>query len=239
MPQPFKQWTVLPHGKLRQIEENILTVVDTLQMPVVEPQRRMTVIRLNDGRLVIFSAIALDDDEMHALEAWGSPTFLIVPNAHHRMDARPWFERYPSMMVVAPQGARQAVEEVVPVHSVMPQFEDPNLEYIVVPGTRQREVALLHRSPRGATLVLNDVVDNIRGEGGFGGWVLRLAGFAGDDAQVPRVVRAAMVHDKHALRVQLQAWSHIDALRRVLVPHGDPIEDKPRQTLRELAAALH
>jgi len=239
MPKPFTQWTVLPHGKLRQIDDSILTVVGTLEMPLLELQRRMTVIRLNDGRLVIFSAIALDDDEMKALEAWGRPTFLIVPNDQHRMDARIWLDRYPDMMVVAPEGAREKVQEVVPVHSVLPQFEDPNLEYIVVPGTRQREAALLHRSPRGATLILNDVVGNIRGEGGFGGWVLRMAGFAGDNAQVPRVVRMAMVHDKHALRVQLQTWSHIDALRRVLVSHGDPIEDKPRQTLRELAAALH
>jgi len=239
MPKPFTQWTVLPHGKLRQIDDNILTVVGTLEMPLVALQRRMTVIRLNDGRLVIFSAIALDEDEMKALEAWGRPTFLIVPNDQHRLDAKIWLDRYPDMLVVAPEGAREKVQEVVAVHSVEPQFEDPNLEYIVVPGTRQREAALLHRSPRGATLILNDVVGNIRGEGGFGGWVLRMAGFAGDNAQVPRVVRMAMVHDKHALRVQLQTWSHIDALRRVLVSHGDPIEDKPRQTLRELAAALH
>jgi len=27
MTRPFQQWTVLPHGKLAQIDENILTVV--------------------------------------------------------------------------------------------------------------------------------------------------------------------------------------------------------------------
>lgn len=27
MTKPFQQWTVLPHGKLVQIDENILTVV--------------------------------------------------------------------------------------------------------------------------------------------------------------------------------------------------------------------
>jgi len=33
----------------------------------------MTIVRLGDGRLVVFSAIALDEDEMAALEAFGRP----------------------------------------------------------------------------------------------------------------------------------------------------------------------
>jgi len=37
----------------------------------MELSRRMTVVRLNDSRLVVFSAIALDEDEMAALEAYG------------------------------------------------------------------------------------------------------------------------------------------------------------------------
>ena len=40
-------------------------------MPLMELSRRMTVVRLNDSRLVVFSAIALDEDEMAALEAYG------------------------------------------------------------------------------------------------------------------------------------------------------------------------
>ena len=35
----------------------------------MELPRRMTVVRLTDSRLVVFSAIALDDDEMAGLEA--------------------------------------------------------------------------------------------------------------------------------------------------------------------------
>ncbi len=29
MTRPFQQWTVLPHGKVAQIDDNILTVVGT------------------------------------------------------------------------------------------------------------------------------------------------------------------------------------------------------------------
>ena len=71
MPRPFTEWKVLPHGKLTAIEDDILTVVGDIPMPVGNMKRRMTVVRLRDRRLVIFSAVALDEEEMHALEDFG------------------------------------------------------------------------------------------------------------------------------------------------------------------------
>ena len=61
MTAAFKTWKVLPHGKLTTVEENILTVVGEIPMPLASITRRMTVVRLRDGRLVIFNAIALDE----------------------------------------------------------------------------------------------------------------------------------------------------------------------------------
>src|SRR6266496_2309669 len=88
MTQPYTHWNVLPHGKLSAIDEGILTVVGQIRMPLMNLPRRMTVVRLNDSRLVVWSAIALDEQEMATLEAFGRPAFLIVPNDHHRLDAR-------------------------------------------------------------------------------------------------------------------------------------------------------
>jgi len=100
MPQPFQAWKVLPHGKLTVIDENLVTVVGNLPMPLGEFPRRMTVARLRDGRLVIYSAIALDEAEMAALERFGVPTFLIVPGDRHRMDAKIWKQRYRSTFAI-------------------------------------------------------------------------------------------------------------------------------------------
>ena len=49
MTKPFQQWTVLPHGKLVQIDENILTVAGEIHMPLMDLPRRMTVVRLIDA----------------------------------------------------------------------------------------------------------------------------------------------------------------------------------------------
>jgi len=59
MPKAHQQWKVLPHGRLHEIDPNILTVTGTISMPLLKLPRRMTVARLTGKRLVIFSAIAL------------------------------------------------------------------------------------------------------------------------------------------------------------------------------------
>ena len=238
MSRPLQQWKVLPHGKLSEIDENILTVTGDIRMPMMSLPRRMTVVRLNGSRLIVFSAIALDEDEMTRLEAYGRPAFLIVPSDKHRLDAKPWKNRYPAMQVVAPEGARAKVEEVVPVDTAAPQFDDPNVQFVAVPGTRGHEAALVVRTPNGTTLVLNDLVGNIRSEPGSRSWLLQLAGFAGKEAQIPRVVKMVMIKDASALRAQLMRWAEIESLKRILVSHGSPIDQNPRQTLRDLAGSL-
>jgi hypothetical protein len=238
MTAPFKEWKVLPHGKLTEIDTNILTVTGDIPMPLTDLPRRMTVVRLRDGRLVIFSAIALDDDEMRQLEDFGRPAFLIVPNGHHRLDAKIWKDRYPQLQVVAPEGAREEVQKIAPVDTTDPQFDDPMVSFITVPGTRGREAALLVRTPNGTTLVLNDLVGNIRHASGFGGWLLKTMGFAGDAPHIPNVVKMSMVEDEHALKAQLLAWADDASIKRILVSHGAPIEEHPADELRGLAEEL-
>ena len=111
MSQPLTEWKVLPHGKLTTVEENILTVVGEIPMPLANITRRMTVVRLRDSRLVIFNAIALDEDEMRALEEFGKLSFLVVPNGHHRLDAKIWKSRFPVMRHHTPRRAHKCRED--------------------------------------------------------------------------------------------------------------------------------
>jgi hypothetical protein len=238
MPKTFKEWTVLPHGKLTRLDADLLTVVGDIHMPIGEFPRRMTVVRLSDGRLIIFSAIALDEAEMKELEAYGTPWFLIVPNERHRMDARIWKDRYPALRVVAPPGARDRVAETVPVDATSADFEDPRVRLITVPGTDAREFALEVRTAVGTTLIVNELIWNIDGLPGFGGWLAGAMGMTGDEPKMPAVVKAFSVKDKTALGAQLQSWAQIEGLDRIVVSHGDIITDDPAGTLARLAASL-
>ena len=238
MPKVNQQWTVLPHGKLTPVDQDILTVTGTIRVALADLPRRMTVARLSGRRLVVFSAIALDDSSMRVLETYGEPAFLVVPSGKHRIDARIWKDRYPAMQVVAPEGARKKVENVVHVDTSAPRFDDPGVQFITVAGTCRREAALLIHSPNGSTLVLNDLVGNIRHTSGFGGWFLRMMNVAGDEPQVPLPVKWALVKDRPALRAQFLQWAALPALKRILVSHGEPIDHEPAEALRDFAQSL-
>lgn len=238
MPKPHSEWKVLPHGPLLEIDEGILAVVGEIAMPLMALPRRMTVVRLRDGGLVIWSAIALDDAGMATLEDYGQPRFLVVPSDHHRLDAAAWKARYPDLVVVTPAGSREKTAEVLAVDSTAPDFADPDVHFETVAGTRDEEAALLIHRLGGTTLVLNDIVGNIRDASGFGGWVLRRMGLAGSEAQIPKTVALLIVRDKQALSTQLVRWAELPGLKRVIVSHGDIIEAEPRHMLRELAQSL-
>ena len=51
-------------------------------------------------------------------------------------------------------------------------------------------------------------------------------------------MKMMVVDDTLALRLQLMEWAAMPTLTRIVVSHGDIIEDNPRQALRESAASL-
>jgi hypothetical protein len=239
MAKPFSQWTVLPHGRLQQIDENVLTVTGVLRMPPMgEVERRMTVVRLGSGLLVVYSAIALDEDEMQALEDFGAPAFLIVPNDIHRMDAAIWKERYPALHVIAPAGARAKVGEVVHVDASEVDFGDPHVRFVTVPGTGAREAALVVDTLSGTTLILNDLIFDLRNRPGFMGWLFKKIGMTGDAPHMPKLIERRQVKNKEALSMQLERWADLPRLRRIVISHGEIIARDAAGVLRRVAHEL-
>jgi len=239
MAKPFKEWTVLPHGKLQRVDDGVLSVTGLLRMPPMgEVPRRMTVVRLRDGRLVIYSAIALDEDEMTALDDYGTPAFLIVPGRIHRMDAKTWKDRYPSLVVVSPAGARKKVEEVVPVDATEVDFGDPSVRFMALPGTNGLEGALVIEREGGTTVVLNDLIFNLENRPGFVGWLFKAIGMTGDQPHIPPIIKMGEVKDKAAVASQLDDWARLPRLKRVIVSHGEIIADAPAAVLSRVAGEL-
>jgi hypothetical protein len=239
LPKFHKRWTVLPHGRVETVDEGILTVVGEISMPLAKFPRRMTVVRLSRNRTAIFSAMALKETAMRRVEELGKPAFLIVPNGHHRLDARIWKQRYPGIKVLCPPAARKKVAEVVPVDGTEDTLRDKAVDFVVLGGTGGAEAALVVRRKSGTTLVLNDIIANVRRPRSFGTKVIvRLFGFGLRRPQVPWVVKRAMVKHRRALATQFEAWGGVDDLRRIIVSHGDTIDREPSATLRSLAGDL-
>jgi hypothetical protein len=207
-------------------------------MPLGKFPRRMTVVGLSRNRSAIFSAVALNEPDMRRIEEVGKPSFLIVPNGHHRLDAHAWKDRYPKLKVMCPPGAKKSVSEAAPVDSTEDILSDKDVDFVVVEGTGEAEAALIVRRKSGTTLIVNDMIGNVRHPRGIGTKIIaRLAGFGVKRPQVPRVMKRVMVEDKKGLAGQLREWSKMPKLERIVPSHGDII-DHPAPALRRMAEEL-
>ena len=233
--KPHETWKVLPHGDIEKLAENLYTVEGTLPMPLGETTRHMTIAKLASGGLAIFSAIALDEARMAKLESLGTPAFLIVPSGIHRIDSKPWKERYPQLHVIAPENACVRVSEVVDVDSTEPDLGDPNVTLQYVPGTKRRELYMIVNTPTGKTLVVNDIIFNVPAIDGWRGWPFKLLGFGFGHPSMPTLVKRKLVANDNEVKGQLRAWAH-EGYERLTVAHGKPLEN-PRDVPLELAAA--
>src|SRR5688572_16813801 len=179
----FERWTVLAHEPIEKLENNLWRVEG--RMPDGKTQRAMVVARMKDGGLVIHNAIALGDQEMKELEAFGTPKILVVPNGFHRQDARIYKERYPGLRVVCPAGARKRVQQVVSVDAPLEEESgDDDVSIENLDGAKQEGV-LTVRSGDKVSLVFADLVMNMPSSGGLMGFFLSPTGHL----SVPRVVR--------------------------------------------------
>ena len=112
------------------------------------------------------------------------------------------------------------------------------MEFKTVDGTEDRESALIVKGAQGFTLVLNDIIFNVRKQPGLAGLIFGVLGVTGPKPLLPWVVMRKIVEDKHALRDQLEQWAKLEGLKRIIVAHGKPIDADPRGTLLRLAATL-
>ena len=230
------EWSVHKHAPIEKLEENLWTVEGSIpRMPI---ERRMTVVKREDGRLVIHSAICLGEEGMRELEAFGEPAYLVVPNHWHRYDAPRYVARYPEMKVYCPEGVRRKIERKVSVDGGIADFPGcKRASYTEIAGTGRREGVLVVRSGAGTTLVFNDLVFNVPDKPGSGLFIPRILGSLGEP-KVTRIGKLLVVKDKEAVRGALDELAQTPELCRIIPGHGELIESDAVAVLRKIAAAL-
>jgi hypothetical protein len=231
-------WVVKPHGPLEQLADNLWRVEgSTGRGPLM---RVMTVVRRSDGRLLIHSAIALDEPGMRALEALGPVALMLVPNGFHRMDAPRYKARYPELKVYAPRGSRARIAEKVAVDGTYEELPaDPSMHLEYLDGVADGEGVLwVHHGDGHHTLVLNDLVFNMPHAAGPAGIVVRYVFGSSGGPRVSRLGRLALIRDKARAKSALERLADTPGLERVVVSHHQVIARDPAGVLRAVAAAL-
>lgn len=232
-------WKVGPHGPVERLDDGLVTVAGEIRMPLGKFPRRMTVVALAGGRSAVWSAIPLREPEMREIEALGAPAFLIVPGVGHRLDLKAWHRRYPEAKIVCPPGARDAVNEAVPVDATTDILADRSVRFETVPGVGEKEAALLVRRGDRTSLIVNDILAAVRHPHGLGAKIMaRLFGFGVHGPQVPSTIRRMFVKDANALAAGMRRWAAEPGLARIVVSHGEVIADRPGEMLKRVAAGL-
>ena len=233
---PPPSWKVLQHDAIEEFTDNLWRVEG--ELPTVALRRHMLVVKNDDGRLLIHNGIALDEEGMARLEEWGTPTWLVVPSAFHRMDARRYKDRYPDLVVICPRGARKKVEKVVPVDLTYDEIEGTDTFSLThLRGLGEVEGVLEVRSKDGVTLIFNDALFNQPHLPGLFGAVYKMLGQTGRP-KVTGVTRLFLVKDKSEYAAHLHELSELADLVRIMPGHIAPIVDDARGVLAGVADEL-
>jgi hypothetical protein len=237
MPKANTSWTASGHRPIEKLSSRVWRVEGDL--PNMPLKRVMTIVRRSDGRLIVHSAIALEEGAMKEIEAWGPISFVLVPNGYHRLDAPAFHARYPDARVLCPPGSRALVAEVVPEVGLYAELPpDPAVSIGILDGVGEAEGFLRVEDESGVTLILNDAVFNMPHQPGVSGFVLRHFTASTGGPRVSRVARFFVVKDKAAFAAHLRRLADTPGLRRVVVSHHETIEERPADALRAAAATV-
>src|SRR5258706_6634637 len=157
----------------------------------------MTVLRLDDGDVLLHSPIAMTPERRAAVDAIGRVAHLYAPNTYHHMSIGDWSAAYPDARVHAPSKLvkKRPDLRIDRAHDAAPHALAGALE-IHVAGFRLQESVLLHA--RSGTLVVADLVHNIgRPDQTWARIYSRAMGFY-DRVAISKMIRCAGFSDRAA-----------------------------------------
>jgi len=211
-------WKARPHEAMLQLADNLWWVRGAI--PGMSLKRVMTVVRLSDGKLLIHSAIAMGPEAQAELEKLGEPSYLIVPNPGHRLDAAAYKQRYPQLRVFAPRGAREKAAQVVTVDGTDDEFPaDDTVRFSSLHGVADVEDAMIVTSSDGISVVLCDSMFNMDRKKDVLGFLFTTLFASAPGPRVSRLAKLVYVKDKAALRGDFARYAEIADLQRVIVAH--------------------
>jgi hypothetical protein len=235
---------IYPYHPMKSLAANLWQVEGTLANGL---PRNMTVYRLPDGRLLLYSVVAMHAADMEALEKLGRPAIMVMPHDRHQMDAPFYKRRYPDLRVLAPEPQHP---RKVPVDGDLGELGALGINAYVPPGTTYHEVVLElpvqggqagEGGMTGVALCTTELLGNLSGDPSLPrlmGLLLRPLGPPGGGFGVARVVRWREVSDRQRVRTWLRSLAERPELRMVLVGHGRPVTDDPCASLRRAAAQV-
>ncbi|WP_242528530.1 DUF4336 domain-containing protein [Novosphingobium sp. PY1] len=183
---------------------------------------RMAAVRLSNGKVWIWSPIALTDELASAVEAIGPVSYIVSPNKLHHLFLQQWAERWPDARLFAPPGLARKRPEMRfddELADLPPPCWAADIDQVIFRGSfAMEEVVFFHRPS--STAIVCDLIQRFHPPylRGFKGLLMKLDGLAGQHGSTPREWRASFLRRKpaRAARRKLLGWQP----QQLLIAHG-------------------
>ncbi len=226
----------MPAGQLRSVADGLWVVERPFRVVGVWLGTRMTVVRLPDDRLLVYSPVELDADLRAGIDALGQVAYVVAPNKVHHLFVGDYVKAYPEAKLLGAPGLADKRKDLRfdgELGGAAPGEWGGVLEANLFEGAPlMNEVDLLHK-PTG-TLLVTDLAFNVAGSPHW--WTrqyLKMMGAWGGFGQ-SKMVRWC-VRDRALARAsvdRLLAWD----FDRVIVTHGDVLDAGGKAELARVCA---
>jgi len=221
--------------------EGLREIVDgriwAIERPVwfsgVRLRARTSIIRLDDGKLLVHSPAPVSEGLLKRMADLGEVSWLVVPNCFHHLGTPAASAAFPNAKIVGPDSAVARNPELrIDLGIRAPEFSEavPEMTRFPLEGVPFLDETLLYHRPTetlfGADVVLRADHDDH--------WSWRFAArITGcfERVRVPPDVRKKIADVDSASR-SLRALRDVP-IKRLIVAHGDVIENAPLETLFE------
>jgi hypothetical protein len=221
-----------------ELTEGVWVTRDPVRFLGLRLTTTMTLLRLADGTLLVYSPVELTQERRAAVNKLGRVAHIYAPNLFHHLHVRGWLDAFPNARFHGPKGLETKCPDLR-VHRVHGSEEESGLldtiDEIPIAGFRLGESALFYR-PTGVLLVA-DLVHNIgRPAGVWTHTYTRLMGFY-DRVALSRMIRWTAFSDRKAARMSIDRLLALP-LNCIVVGHGSTIHEGAREALSETFAWL-
>lgn len=225
---------------MRQLHDNLWVHEDSMKLGPVNLRLRTTIVRLAAGGLWVHSPTALSAELRCQVDELGPVSAVLGPSNGHNLWLRDWADAYPDATVYVTPGIPKKQPALSGYQLLDEQTSATwadDFDANIMGGVPfLDECVFLHRAS--ASLIVTDLVHNYRGQEqvGFAKVVTKLVmepmGFK-DICVAPPLRFKFMIKDRSAFVAFLEAVQRWD-FDRIIVTHGDIIEDDAKQTLSRL-----
>lgn len=222
---------VVSDARLTPFDEGVWIDTEPVRILGTQLTATMTVLRLGDGSLLLYSPIAMTPERRAAIEALGPVAHLYAPNLYHHLHIGEWATAFPAARLHAPSGLALKRPDLR-IDRALNAVPEPAfagcVDELRIDGFRLEESVLVYQPAR--TLVVADLVHNIgQPQDSWTKIYTQAMGFY-DRVALSRMIRWTAFRSRAGARRSLD-----DLLARpfdrLIVGHGAPVVTGAREAL--------